>query len=55
MLTKCEKITSATTRQERTKYLTNYWKGLMGDSAVVYSHDGTKNSAWVVAGLEGGS
>ena len=51
MLTMCEKV-SAEKCQDRTEYLTNHWKKMMGDSAVVYSHNGTKRSAWdVVAGL----
>ena len=51
MLTMCEKV-APETRQARTKDLTNHWKKMMGEGAVVYSHYGTKKSAWdVVASL----
>ena len=40
------------TCQERTKFYKDYWKKMMGEKAVVCSHDGTKKSAWdVVADL----
>ena len=47
LLTMCEKVAPATC-QERTKYLTNHWKKSMGERAAVYSHYGTKKSAWDV-------
>ena len=51
VLTKCETIAPATC-EARTGYFTNYWKRIMGERAAVYSHNGTKKSAWdVVAGL----
>jgi hypothetical protein len=51
VLTMCEKVAPATC-QERTKYYKDHWKKMMGEKAVVYSHNGTKKSAWdVVAGL----
>jgi len=51
VLTMCENVAPARC-QERTKFYTDYWKKMMGERAVVYSHNGTKKSAWdVVAGL----
>jgi len=51
VLTMCENVAPATC-QERTKFYKDHWKKMMGDRAVVYSHNGTKKSAWdVVAGL----
>ena len=51
VLTMCENVAPGT-RQERTKFYKDYWKKMLGEKAVVYSHDGTKESAWgVVAGL----
>jgi hypothetical protein len=43
----CEKG-NPTTYQMRREYLTNYWKEMMGEKAAVYSHYGTKTSAWNV-------
>ena len=52
VLTMCENVAPETC-QERTRYLTDHWKKMMGEKAVVYSHNGTKKSAWdVVAGLD---
>ena len=51
VLTNCKDIDSETC-QKRTKDLTDQWKKLLDEKALVYSHDGTKKSAWdVVAGL----
>ena len=47
VLTMCEKVHS-TTYQIRREYLTNHWKKMMGEKAAVYSHYGTKKSAWDV-------
>jgi hypothetical protein len=47
VLTMCEKGNS-TTYQIRKEYLTNYWKEMVGENAAVYSHYGTKKSAWDV-------
>jgi hypothetical protein len=45
VLTMCEKVTPETC-QNRREYLTNHWKKMMGEKAAVYSHYGTKQSAW---------
>ena len=51
VLTMCETIPPETC-QARTEYLTNHWKKMMGEKALVCCHHGTKKSAWdVVAGL----
>ena len=51
VLTMCENV-APDICYERTKFYKNYWKKMMGEKAVVFSHNGTKKSAWdVVAGL----
>jgi len=51
VLTMCEQVNDATF-QDRMKYLTTHWKGVMSGKAAVCSHHGTKKSAWdVVAAL----
>ena len=47
VLTMCETIAPETC-QKRTKDLTDYWKKLMGEKALVCCHNGTKKSAWDV-------
>ena len=49
VLTMCENLDPATC-QERTKFYKDYWKRMMGERAVVYTHYGTKKSAWDVVG-----
>jgi len=50
VLTMCENVVDPKICKERTDFLTGRWKSLMGKKAVVYSHYGTKESAWVVVG-----
>ena len=51
VLTMCENVAPEIC-QERTKFYKDHWKKLMGVKAAVYTHYGTKKSAWdVVAGL----
>lgn len=45
VLTMCEEV-NAETCQMRRDYLTKHWKKMMGEKAAVYSHSGTKKSAW---------
>jgi len=52
VLTMCENVTSEETCQKRMKFYKDHWKILMGEKAIVCSHNGTKESAWeVVASL----
>lgn len=45
VLTMCEKV-NAEKCQMRGDELTKHWKRMMGKEAAVYSHNGTKKSAW---------
>jgi hypothetical protein len=47
VLTMCEHLNPASC-QERRKDLINHWKMKMGEKATVYSHYGSKKSAWDV-------
>jgi hypothetical protein len=50
--TMCEKVEPATCKDRR-EYLTAHWEKMMGKGAAVYSHYGTKESAWKVVSALG--